>query len=64
MLPQGLYHRLRRIASLDQPVVRAEHRWLLLSGAGLMLFTVLASWPAMFGPLVQLDLGKFIEFAR
>jgi hypothetical protein len=50
----GLCSPLRRIDSLAGVVSAAERRWLLLAGAGLLLFTVLASWPVLFSPFLLL----------
>lgn len=63
LLP-GLCRPLRQIAPLVRLIDRAERRWLLLAGGWLLLFTVLASWSAVFSPFSLLDVDKSMEFAR
>lgn len=60
----GLCLPLRRRPALAAPLARAERRWLLLAGASLLLFTLLASWPVASSPLALLESEKFMKFTR
>lgn len=50
LLP-GLLYPLRRIPSLAALVVPAESRWLILGMVSMLAFTIVASWPVLFGEL-------------
>jgi hypothetical protein len=63
MLP-GICLPLGHMAPLAGSLAEMERRWLLLAGAGLLLLTVLASWPVVFSPFSLFGGSKFMEFAR
>ena len=50
LLP-GLLFPLRRIPSMAPLVVAAEPRWLILGMVSMLTFTVVVSWPVVFGEL-------------
>jgi hypothetical protein len=50
LLP-GLLYPLRRIPSLAASVAAADTRWLALGLISMLAFTVVASWPVVFGEL-------------
>ena len=55
---------LRRTVPVEEVLVPAERRWLLLAGTSLLLFAALASWPVVFSPFSLLDSDKFMGLAR
>ena len=50
LLP-GFFQGMKRISSLNEAIRRTEKKWLVLSMLFMLIFTVIASWPVLFGNL-------------
>lgn len=52
LLP-GIFHPLRRVGTLADPILRAERTWLKIGAGSTLLFIILATWPVLFGNFIM-----------